>query len=339
MVTDYNLTPEQTYWAYRTWADKCQGDWDLFKQEYPGSVKDAFAFAAARVFQEKDVAIIENASCHAPSFRGDIIDAEYTDSGSRIQPAGLMVPELQPQENGPLWIWDKPAPEESYIVAVDPSSGKSVGDWTAFQVIRTTDRKQVAEFQGTLEPLRTAEKAVLLSRFYNDAMLTWEVNGVGHAVSLGVMQSEYWNLYQREQIESTTFDSRYGWATTVATKPMMVAVGLDIVSGKRPVIRSSRLLAEMRNFMELTKRRSSTVGLVSGDENYKRVKVGAPPGEHDDLIMAWLQAQAVCDLERGYSSRAEPKTLDEPTGVWNQWDGNEDVSKVASGKPLGSGWL
>ena len=337
MIRNYDLSPEQTYWAHRTWSDKCQGDWDLFKQEYPGSVKDAFAFAAARVFREKDLSLIEASSARPPIFQGDIFDSEERDDDLRIAPAGLMVPQIGEDPHGQLWVWEYPEKDVDYIISVDPSSGKSVGDWTAFQVIRTDNRKQVAEFQGTVEPLQTAEKAVLLARYYNDGMLTWEVNGVGHAVSLGVMQSEYWNLYQREQIESPTFDSRYGWSTTVATKPMMVGVGLNIVSSRMPVIRSSRLLGEMRSFMELTKRRSSMVSVVAGDENYKRVKVGAPPGEHDDLVMSWLQAQAVCDLERGYASRTETASPQEPAPGWNQWDDGEGSAVV--GKPLGSGWL
>mgnify|MGYP003638900241 FL=1 len=339
MVSDYDLSPEQTYWAQRTWADKCQGDWDLFKQEYPGSVKDAFSFAAARVFIEKDISLIESSSVRSPTFRGDIVDVGEGSAELQIAAAGSMEPKLSDDFNGALWVWEHPEEGVEYIVSVDPSAGKSVGDWTAMQVIRVDNRKQVAEFQGTLEPLKTAEKSVVLSRHYNDAMLTWEVNGVGHAVSLGIMQSEYWNLYQREQIESTTFDSRYGWSTTVATKPMMVAVGSNIVSDQMPVIRSERLIEEMRSFMELTKRRSNSVALVSGDENYKRVKVGAPPGEHDDLVMSWLQAQAVCELERSYASQGDVIRSRDPHSDWTKWGDGADTPAVSSEKPLGSGWL
>ena len=338
MIRAYDLAPEQAYWAYKTWLDKCQGDWDLFRQEYPGKVDDAFSFSASRVFAEKDLLPIESISVRRPLFVGHIKDGESRHDQSRLNFAGTMVPELTGDSGGPLWVWEGPVKDEGYVVAVDPSSGKSVGDFTAIQVLKAKDRNQVAEFRGTLSPLPTAECAVLLARHYNDALLTWEVNGVGHAVSLGVMQTEYWNLYQREHIESSSFDARYGWSTTVATKPIMVGVGAEIVSSKIAIIASSRLMSEMRFFMELTKRRTTSVALVSGDENYKRVKIGAPPGEHDDLVMAWLQAQAVCDLEHGLTSRRirqEPGAPPPRSDAWEEYDPGEPPK----GDTIGSGWM
>ena len=249
-----------------------------------------------------------------------------------------MVPELAGDSTGPLWIWEEPIEDERYVVAVDPSSGKSVGDFTAIQVLKAKDRNQVAEFQGTHATLPTAECAVLLARHYNDALLSWEVNGVGHAVSLGVMQTEYWNLYQREHIEASSFDARYGWSTTVATKPIMVGVGAEIISSKLAILASSRLIGEMRSFMELTKRRTASVALVSGDENYKRVKIGAPPGEHDDLVMAWLQAQTVCDMEVGSANRKHPREKELPPPNWTVWGENADYRPVKK-SGLGSKWV
>ena len=342
MIQAYDLHPEQAYWAYRTWMDKCQGNWDLFKQEYPGKPEEAFAFSASRVFEEPDLAAVEHGFVKKPRFVGDIVDVSgQEDSSSRIGLASFMSPELSGHgsaKSDSLWVWEWPEDGVKYVVAVDPASGRSTGDWTAIQVVRADTREQVAEYQGKTEALQTSEKAVLLCRHYNDALLSWEINGVGHAVSLGIMQTEYWNLYQREQVESVNFEARFGWATTIATKPIMVHVGIDIIRSRMPVIRSQRLVKEMRMFMELTKRSAGSVALVSGDEMYKRVKVGAPPGEHDDLVMAWLQAQTVCDLEVGSSNRKDPRERDLPPPSWTAWSEDDDYRPIKK-SGLGSKWV
>lgn len=342
MIQSYDLSPEQAYWAYKTWMDKCQGDWDLFKQEYPGKPEEAFAFSASRVFEEPPLAEIEKVSVRKPIFVGSIADESGQElSDKRINLAGYMEPSLVRKglaNDDSLWVWEHPEEGVSYVVAVDPASGRSTGDYTAIQVIRTDTRAQVAELKGKVEALPTSVMAVLLSLHYNDALLSWEINGVGHAVSLGIMQTEYWNLYQREMIESVNFEARYGWSTTVATKPIMVHVGIDIIGSRMPVIRSERLIKEMRMFMELTKKATSSVALVAGDELHKRVKVGAPPGEHDDLVMSWLQAQAVCDIEHGAANRVDPRKKEDPPANYSTWGDDDDMRPIQ--KPnVGSGWL
>jgi hypothetical protein len=343
MIQEYDLSPEQAYWAYKTWMDKCQGDWNLFKQEYPGKPEEAFAFSASRVFEEPALAAVESAGTKRPIFVGSIVDSsDKASPEKRVNLAGYMEPELSGKlesQSESLWVWAYPEDGVDYIVAVDPASGRSSGDYTAIQVIRSDTREQVAEVQAKMEALQTSEIAVLLCIYYNEALLSWEINGVGHAVSLGIMQTEYWNLYQRENIESVNFDARYGWTTTVASKPVMVHVGIDIINSRMPVIRSERLMREMRMFMELTRKTTSSVALVAGDEMHKRVKVGAPPGEHDDLVMSWLQAQAVCDIEYGSVSRGDPKKNDSPPPNGMSWLEDEDDFYVERKSSIGSGWL
>mgnify|MGYP003133799232 CR=1 FL=1 len=343
MIQEYDLSPEQAYWAHKTWMDKCQGDWNLFKQEYPGKPEEAFAFSASRVFEEPALAAVEKAGTTRPLFVGWIVDSsDKASPEKRVNLAGYMEPELSGKGQSAseaLWVWEYPEEGVKYIVAVAPASGRSSGDYTAIQVIRADTRVQVAEVQAKMEALQTSEIAVLLCIHYNEALLSWEINGVGHAVSLGIMQTEYWNLYQRENIEAVNFDARYGWTTSVATKPVMVHVGIDIINSKMPVIRSERLMREMRMFMELTRKTTSSVALVAGDEMHKRVKVGAPPGEHDDLVMSWLQAQAVCDIEYGSVSRADPRKKELPTSNGMAWfDEEEDLSRNKRSL-IGARWL
>jgi len=96
---------------------------------------------------------------------------------------------------------------------------------------------------------------------------------------------------------------------------MMIAVGEDIVARRLPIIRSTRLIREMRMFVEFAKNATNTGGIIAGDENYRRVRVGATSGEKDDLVMAWLGAQMVCDQSSGRRAWEEPDTGFEPLVV------------------------
>jgi len=167
------------------------------------------------------------------------------------------------------------------------------------------------------------------------------------------MASGYWNLFVREQVESIGDQSRFGWATNISTKPMMIAVGEDIVQRRLPIIRSSRLIRQMRMFLEFAKNATSTGGIIAGDENYRRVRCGSPPGEHDDAVMSWLGAQIVCDMESGRnaweaSSGDEPEPLRVPSGHIGSnktihWDEVEvhtgRADSVVDDGPIGSGWI
>jgi hypothetical protein len=320
MVDEYNLTMEQAYWALRTWRDKCQQDWDKFRQEYPGKPQDAFAFSANRVFAEKDVRAIEYA-VEPPIAAGDIEDSANEGVPLKELHAGDLEPRFaggKQAGEAPLWVWSHPQEDRRYTVAVDPSSGVSSGDYTAIQVIDVQTEIQVAEYHSKMSPMDTALKAVLLARYYNDALLNWEVNGVGHAVSLGIDHLEYWALYVRENVEGSTGagGERVGWSTNTATKPMMIGCGSHAIRQHRPIVRSARLLAEMRKFMEITERPRTKRQIEGGDERHKRVKVGAPKGEHDDLVMSWLLCLYTAQQE--YRAEEDEVRRRRPPR-WNHW--------------------
>ena len=343
MVDEYTLSPEQTYWAFRVWADKCQGDWDLFKQEYPGKPAEAFAFAATRVFPERDLAVCEDRAQKRPMFVGDIVNAKGAlEARSRIETYSAMEPEFQGDGKGPLWVWSWARKESSYLLFCDPSSGSQTGDNTGIQVIEVGSRRQVAEFARPVSPIDAARKLVLLALHYNNALIAWEINGVGHAVSHALMESGYWNLFVREQVESIAEEQRFGWSTTIATKPMMIAVGEDIIQRRLPVILSSRLYGELRHFLCFAKKATNYGGVEDGMENYRRLKTGAPPGENDDLVMSWLGAQMVCDLESGrraWESPAEDRESPKYEGgrpvpaalLWDD-DGEVETETEAEGR-------
>jgi hypothetical protein len=181
--------------------------------------------------------------------------------------------ELGPPETtrlgGALQVWFGPQPGKRYIVAVDSAGGGAEGDFAAVQVVEAETGLQCAELQQRLRPAELARAAVQLAREYNQALLVVERNNHGTAVVAYAETSEGYTRLYRQSGET-------GWWTSSASKPEMLARLGSVLEHTPLRLRSRRLLAECRTF-------------VAGE----RGRMGATPGEHDDLVMAMAMAQAV----------------------------------------------
>ena len=298
MVQEYGLTPEQACWAKYTWANKCQRSWEYFRQEYPGKPEEAFSYASSRVFYEPDLQVIEAAHVRAPIWRGMIVDGARQADADAVNHYESMQPLLNREQGGHLWIWDSPEDGLDYLVVIDPAAGRTTGDDTAIQVLRQDNLAQVAEYTGTLDLMRSAEAGVLLAILYGGALLSWEVTGIGHGTTAGVLMTGYPRLFERTNLEASdgTTD-RVGWSTNRGTKPLMISLGVSMISRKVAIIRSERLLNQLRSFREFATRGGIKGGVDPSEDRSNRLRWGAPPGELDDCAMAWLQGVAVLQVE------------------------------------------
>ena len=327
MVVKHDLSMEQAWWAYKTWIDKLGRDWTWFKQEFPSNPEEAFAFSGRKAFDSERLGEVKRLYVRPAMFAGDIFDAADMPDNARINYAATMEPDVRQMvapHPSPLWVWENPQEGREYVVAVDPSSGSTAGDYTCIQVIDAHTRAQVAEWLGTAKPWVTAEKAILLAIRYNEAILSWEVEGPGHAISDAIDHSEYWNPVERQDPNSMTMETKWGWSTNRATKPRMVEAGRTVLDGPLPdCIRSSRLMVQAEEYKEWYKAPLSKEMVDEGEAKAKRVKYGAPPGNYDDSVMAWLQALLVADQEYGVAQRPgdRPTTRDSrPELSRTTWD-------------------
>ena len=355
MVAEYNLTPEQGYWAYRICVDKCRGDWSKFKQEYPGKPEEAFAHSAFRVFEENQVADSEKQHQRPPMWRGTLSDGSYdpveADRG-RLPDWEDMAPGLHQGEadEEPLWVWSLPEPGRSYVVALDPSSGESAGDYAAYQVLDFISREQVAEMHCRAMIHQLAYFGVMLSMVYNQAMFSWEVTGLGRAVSTAVMQTNYPFLFMRtpmDQRSGEMEDKRPGWHTNHSSKPTMIMYGQQEFE-RGAIIHSGRLFGEIRSLREGVRSSAGAEDVVAGEDLYRKVKVGAAVGAYDDLVMAWLQALAVINSgmynggeESMYLSTGRKMTHDEKLETaHDEWleEMDRDFGSKRPDRAVGKGW-
>jgi hypothetical protein len=173
------------------------------------------------------------------------------------------VPEpVERRRNGELEVWLPPVEGKQYLVAVDPSGGGSLGDYSAAEVLEMETGLQCAEFAGHVGGLELARLVTELATGYNRACLVIERNNHGNGVLAHLeMGCKYGRIYRQ--------DGQAGWLTTSMSRPAVLG-RLDAALVEEPgCFMSRRLLGECRSFVRLPNGRT-----------------GARAGTHDDRVMA-----------------------------------------------------
>jgi hypothetical protein len=175
---------------------------------------------------------------------------------------------IESRLNGQLEIWLPPIPGKQYLVAVDPASGGSEGDYSAAQVLDLETGLQCAELAIHIGGLELTRLVTGLAAEYNHAWLVVERNNHGTGVlALAATVCKYPRIHSQA--------GQPGWLTTSLSRPAMLG-RLNAALVESPECFQSRsLLAECRSF----------VRLPDG-------KTGARPGAHDDRVMAMAMALA-----------------------------------------------
>ncbi len=178
-------------------------------------------------------------------------------------------------EDGAIRIYLEPSPAHFYAVSGDPSEGLSISsqdtDDSAFHIIDLHTMRMAVAGNGKWEPRHFARVLNDWGRRYFNAYLGVERNNQGHAV-LGALEHElyYPNLYYppEEFIASTM---RPGWRTTASNKYLALAELDDALSSRELMVPDVPTLDQLMGFQRLP---DGTVG--------------APKGEHDDLVSSLM---------------------------------------------------
>jgi len=185
--------------------------------------------------------------------------------------------------DGNYWIWESCDYNKDYMVVADVARGDG-SDFSTFQVIDTETVTQVAEYRGQLTPKDFGNMLVGVATEYNDALLVIENASVGFGSIQSAIDRDYKNLYytykQDGVVDATTqltkgYDLKDktqmtpGFTTSAKTRPLLISK-LDIyLREKVSIIRSKRLIEELRVFI------------------WHGSKAQAQRGYNDDLVMAF----------------------------------------------------
>lgn len=223
----YNLSLGQLNWRRWAIANKCGGDAELFKQEYPACAEEAFLASGRPRFDPKVLA------------RQPVIEAAAIGDLEEIELGVRRVLRFFPKERGAMVVYRLPQPGHKYVIGIDvcegidaTAKGSNDPDFSVATVVDRVNGDQVAKVRGRMEPAPFGEYVDALGRFYNWAFLVPEANGPGIALLEQLVRSGYppGLIYHRrptpdEQFaaQDSTLISKLGWKTSSTTRILLIS--------------------------------------------------------------------------------------------------------------------
>jgi len=291
ILEKHELNVEQLVW--RRWAikNKCQGDINLFKQEYPATPTEAFQQSGNPVFssgmiqtQEKTLKPVKYGIFER---RGEVYfdDVEY-----RMN----------------CWqVYKEPIDGHQYTIGCDTMEGKSVDpsndraaiDYHGMAVFDRTDGEFVAAYKGRGEQGDVAEQLINAGIYYNLAFLAPEIPN-GMIVLQKLKEFGYPNIFNRQSHDETMAvenTDNLGWRTTMITRKWLTDGIIECIRDGMEV-NLPWIFDEMTTFI--------------------RDKTGKPihnTGKHDDVLfsaMIAVQIHLRCPIGSfdGPDSTGDPET-------------------------------
>ena len=178
-----------------------------------------------------------------------------------------------------LWVWENADYSREYMIVADVARGDGK-DFSACHVIDIQNNTQVAEYRGQLPPKEFGFFLTGLATEYNNAMLVVENANIGWATLDAIREREYKNLYQSPKSDALTAESFLriyegnsemvpGFTMSMRTRPLCINKFREFVGDRSVIIRSKRLLEEMKVFI------------------WRNGRPEAQSGYNDDLVMSF----------------------------------------------------
>ncbi len=220
----YNLSDRKLAWRRWKMAELGQSEktksgltpLQLFKQEYPSNLMEAFQASGNTFFDQETV---ENIVTKTP--------IRVTDFG--------------------LNIWYEPIPGHEYVVGCDPSTAKGI-DFASIDVWDVNTLQQVAQWHGFMDPDKLAEVVQAAAELYNKALASVENNLLTTVLSLS---KTYDNIYFTIRIDKKTEQRTkiLGFSTNLKTRPVMLDHFQKLFRDGLIEINSEITKSEMRTFL------------------------------------------------------------------------------------------
>lgn len=252
----HKLTWEQLYWRDRTIANKCGGDIDLFKQEYPSTPEEAFIASGRPRFDHKALKQLELATS-APIAVGGLSRKGETVS-------------FYEDKNGYVYIFKYPVPDANYTIGADVAEGLITGDYSVGAVL-DEQCDLVCAWYGHIDPDLFGKELANLGWYYNEAYVAVEGNNHGLTTIRSLIGEEYYNLYNTKIYDKINDEmtTKIGWYTNVKTKPLMINKLAEFIRELLIKIPFDLFIKEMYTYVIDEKGRTN-----------------AQIGCHDDTVMA-----------------------------------------------------
>ena len=186
-----------------------------------------------------------------------------------------------------LWVWESPDYSRNYMVVADVARGDGK-DFSTCHVMDVENNVQVAEYKGQIGTKDYGHLLVGIATEYNEALLVIENANIGWSAIDSVIERGYRNLYYSPKSDSPTADSyinKYedhskmtpGFTMSLRTRPLVINKGREYFGDHSVIIRSKRLIEEMKVFI------------------WRNGRAEAQSGYNDDLVMSYSTAMYLRD--------------------------------------------
>jgi hypothetical protein len=235
----FNLTLEQLNW--RRWAikNKCGGDIEKFKQEYPISIEEAFVASTNTVIPK------------------ELIEAQRK-----------YIREPKQELDGVIFYEHLKA-DHYYSLGADPAEGIGQDD-SAFTVIDRMTGREVAHFSNNqIPPDIFAKKIMKTAEYFNNALVVLEINNHGLAVLNELSRLGYMMIFRQRYYDKVSKDwtRRLGWKTTSTTKPLMIDEFIKALREEEVGISSAATVGQMLTFVHTNEPNRHGMGAESGQRD------------------------------------------------------------------------
>lgn len=269
LVADHGVTLRQLAWRRDQIANECDGDKDLFRQEFPSDPKSCFLHSGRPVFDEKGLEYQLSALPEPDAWEGMPPASEIRMDLESKRPV------IEVAARGRIRMLKPPIPRHTYIIGIDPSEGDPGSDPSPISVFDCVDFDFPCLFYGQAPPDVLAEYAVLMGKYYNEGKMIWEANNHGLAFGLTVMDLGYSNIYYRkvsdESVSGKETDKAGYWSTASSRENLFNTLRKyvrEAPSRAYPPVRHPQAVNE---FLTLV---------------YEKEKAQAQEGEHDDFCVS-----------------------------------------------------
>lgn len=246
------ITESRLAWRRWTIINSFNNDLDMFKQEYPATIDEAFLSTGRNVFG------LDNLTRHYRPMSPHVGRLEYL--GNKV----IFIRD----DRGPLNIYRYPHPDVNagvYQIGADPTHSL-VGDKACAQVMNRRTLEQCATWRGNVDPREFGRVCSLLGEFYNFATVAPEKQGPGYATIGFLTGINYPRVWQSQKVDKMqgihVGEDIYGWSSNASTKTTAIqnlvnAIGQPLTVMKHPggeqtyglVIHDRATFEEMSNYV------------------------------------------------------------------------------------------
>jgi hypothetical protein len=287
-------------WFHKTYTSAQKGDNNFIPISLPWTVHPE-RDQSWRDMQDVDLGkrnAAQECDCDFLSSGNTVIDPEiltWYEKNMICEPQEMRGP------NRAYWIWEYPDPMKYYTVIADVARGDG-SDYSAFHVIDIETMTQVAEYKSQIGTRDYANVLIAAATEYNQALLVVENANIGWDVVQSIIESGYTNIYYSLKTEGNSDFSTYlnkfersdglvpGFTMSQRTRPLALEKMREVIETKVAVIKSVRLLEELRVFV------------------WKNNKQQAMGGYNDDLVMSFSMAMYLRETSLRYKKTAESLT-------------------------------